>query len=271
MIVHVNLRCHRRLWERGACRAQARSATVNGMAKTRVDRLLVERGIAPTREKAQALLMAGQVLVNDRPIVKAGAMVQEDVQVLLKAQLPYVGRGGIKLAHALRAFGLSVEGLTALDVGASTGGFTDCLLQAGARRVYAVDVGYGQLDVKLRADPRVTVMERLNARYPFPLPEPVGLVTVDVSFISVTRVLPPAVEHLARGGAIIVLVKPQFEAERGEVGRGGVIRKSAIHARVLGRVMQWAIAHRLRLRGLTPSPILGDAGNREFFLLLARA
>ena len=241
------------------------------MAKTRIDRLLVERGLVPTREKAQALLMAGQVLVNDRPVVKAGAMVQEDVQVLLKAQLPYVGRGGIKLAHALRSFGLSVEGLAALDVGASTGGFTDCLLQAGARRVYAVDVGYGQLDVKLRADPRVTVMERLNARYPFPLPETVGLVTVDVSFISVTRVLPPAVEHLARGGAVVVLVKPQFEAERGEVGRGGVIRKSSIHARVLGRVMLWATAHRFRIRGLTPSPILGDAGNREFFLLLTRA
>ena len=241
------------------------------MAKTRIDRLLVERGIAPTREKAQALLMAGQVLVNDRAVVKAGAMVQEDAQVLLKAQLPYVGRGGIKLAHALEAFGLSVEGLAALDVGASTGGFTDCLLQAGARHVYAVDVGYGQMDVKLRADRRVTVMERLNARHPFPLPEAVGLVTVDVSFISVTRVLPPATEHLVLGGAVVALVKPQFEAERGEVGRGGVIRKAAIHARVLGRVVLWAIAHRYRLRGLTPSPILGDAGNREFFVLLTRA
>ena len=241
------------------------------MAKTRIDRLLVERGIAPTREKAQALLMAGQVLVNDRPVVKAGAMVQEDAQVLLKAQLPYVGRGGIKLAHALEAFGLSVDGLAALDVGASTGGFTDCLLQAGARHVYAVDVGYGQMDVRLRADRRVTVMERLNARHPFPLPEAVGVVTVDVSFISVTRVLPPATEHLVRGGAVVALVKPQFEAERGEVGRGGVIRKAAIHARVLGRVMLWAIAHGYRLRGLTPSPILGDAGNREFFVLLTRA
>lgn len=241
------------------------------MAKTRIDRLLVERGMAPTREKAQALLMAGQVLVNDRPVVKAGAMVQDDAQVLLKAHLPYVGRGGVKLAHALAAFGLSVEGVAALDVGASTGGFTDCLLQAGARRVFAVDVGYGQLDVKLRADPRVTVMERLNARYPYPLPETVGLVTVDVSFISVTRVLPPAVEHLARDGAVVALVKPQFEAERGEVGRGGVIRKASIHARVLGRVMLWAIAHRFRIRGLTPSPLLGDAGNREFFLLLTRA
>ena len=246
-------------------------ATVVGMAKTRIDRLLVERGMAPTREKAQALLMAGQVLVNDRPVVKAGAMVQDDAQVLLKAQLPYVGRGGIKLAHALAAFGLSVEGLAALDVGASTGGFTDCLLQAGARHVYAVDVGYGQMDVRLRADPRVTVMERLNARYPFPLPEPVALITVDVSFISVIRVLPPASEHLVRGGAVVALVKPQFEAERGEVGRGGVIRRAAIHARVLGRVMLWAIAHRFRVRGLTPSPILGDAGNREFFLLLTRA
>jgi 23S rRNA (cytidine1920-2'-O)/16S rRNA (cytidine1409-2'-O)-methyltransferase len=213
--------------------------------------------------------MAGQVLVEDQPVTKAGALVPQGATILLKAQLPYVGRGGVKLAHALDAFALSVAGAVALDVGASTGGFTDCLLQRGARRVYALDVGYGQLDFKLRQDPRVAVMERVNARYPFLLPEPVDLATVDVSFISLSRVLPSVAEHLKPGGQVVALVKPQFEAEREEVGPGGVIRDPLIHGRVLGRVILWAIAHRFRLRDLTPSPLLGDAGNREFFLLLA--
>ena len=238
-------------------------------AKRRIDRLLVERGLAPTREKAQALLMAGQVLVEDRPVTKAGALVPEGATIRLKSRLPYVGRGGIKLAHALNTFRIPIEGLVALDVGASTGGFTDCLLQRGAQRVYALDVGYGQIDVKLRKDPRVVVMERTNARHPFPLPEQVGLATVDVAFISLTLVLPSVVQHLDQEGQIVALVKPQFEARRGEVGAGGVIRDPRIHARVLGRVLLWAIARGFRLRGLAPSPLLGDAGNREFFLHLA--
>ena len=236
--------------------------------KKRIDQLLVERGMAPTREKAQALLMAGQILVEDRPVTKAGAPVQEDATILLKSQLPYVGRGGLKLAHALENFRLHLVGAVALDVGASTGGFTDCMLQMGADRVYAMDVGYGQLDLKLRVDPRVVVMERVNAHYPFTLPDSVDLVTVDVSFISLTKVLPPVTQHLKLGGDIVALVKPQFEAEREEVGKGGVIREPRIHARVIGRVILWAIAQGFRLRGLTPSPILGNAGNREFFLHL---
>ncbi|MBI4337875.1 MAG: TlyA family RNA methyltransferase [Chloroflexi bacterium] len=242
------------------------------MQKTRrrLDRLLVERGLAPTREKAQALIMAGQVLVAGHAVTKAGTMVPADAEVAVKGTLPYVGRGGLKLAHALDAFGLDVRGLVALDVGASTGGFTDCLLQRGAARVYAVDVGYGQLAEPLRRDPRVVVMERVNARYPFPLPEPVDVVTVDVSFISLTKVVPSVAAHLKPGGPLLCLAKPQFEAERGEVGKGGVIRDPLVHARVLGRLLLWAVAQGYHLRGLTPSPILGDAGNREFFLLLEK-
>jgi 23S rRNA (cytidine1920-2'-O)/16S rRNA (cytidine1409-2'-O)-methyltransferase len=161
--------------------------------------------------------------------------------------------------------------VVALDVGASTGGFTHCLLQRGARRVYALDAGYGQLDYRLRQDPRVVSLERVNARYPFPLEEDVDLATVDVSFISITRVLPSVSSHLRRGGLIVGLVKPQFEARRAEVGRGGVVRDPRVHARVLGRVIAWAISNGFRLRDLVPSPITGDRGNREYFVLLAPA
>ena len=236
--------------------------------KRRIDLLLVERGLAPTREKAQALLMAGRVLVDGRPVTKAGAVVPGEAGIQVAGRLPFVSRGGVKLAHALDTFNLSPSGAVALDVGASTGGFTDCLLQRGARRVYALDVGHGQLDFTLRTDPRVVVMEHVNARYPLALPESVDLATVDVSFISVTMVLPSVAERLKSGGVIVALVKPQFEARRQEVGRGGIIRDPLLHGRVLGRVILWAIDHGFRLRGLTPSPILGDAGNREFFLLL---
>lgn len=239
--------------------------------KRRIDLLLVERGLAPTREKAQALLMAGRVLVDGRPVTKAGAVVPGEAGIQVAGRLPFVSRGGVKLAHALDTFNLSPSGAVALDVGASTGGFTDCLLQRGARRVYALDVGHGQLDFTLRTDPRVVVMEHVNARYPLALPESVDLATVDVSFISVTMVLPSVAERLKSGGVIVALVKPQFEARRQEVGRGGIIRDPLLHGRVLGRVILWAIDHGFRLRGLTPSPILGDAGNREFFLLLKPA
>ena len=236
--------------------------------KRRIDLLLVERGLASTREKAQALLMAGRVLVDGRPVTKAGAVVPGEAGIQVAGRLPFVSRGGVKLAHALDTFNLSPSGAVALDVGASTGGFTDCLLQRGARRVYALDVGHGQLDFTLRTDPRVVVMEHVNARYPLALPESVDLATVDVSFISVTMVLPSVAERLKSGGVIVALVKPQFEARRQEVGRGGIIRDPLLHGRVLGRVILWAIDHGFRLRGLTPSPILGDAGNREFFLML---
>ena len=224
--------------------------------------------MAESQQQAQAILMAGEVTVDGRLVDKAGALVSTSVKVEVETPPPYVGRGGIKLAHALQAFALKVEGAIALDIGASSGGFTDCLLQHGAARVYAVDVGYGQLHMRLRQDPRVVVMERVNARYPFQLPEAVDLATVDVSFISLAKVVPSVAEHVKSGGQIIALAKPQFEAQRHQVGTGGVVRDPSIHAEVLARLIVWATRHRFRLRGLTPSPILGDAGNREFFLLL---
>jgi 23S rRNA (cytidine1920-2'-O)/16S rRNA (cytidine1409-2'-O)-methyltransferase len=236
--------------------------------KRRLDLLLVERGLAPTREKAQALLMAGQVTVNSRVVDKPGTQVAEDAAIGLKERLLYVGRGGYKLAHALNEFRMDVRRAVCLDIGASTGGFTDCLLQRGAARVYAVDVGHGQLDLKLRLDKRVVVIERVNARYPFHLPEEVSLATVDVSFISLTKVLPSVAQHVMPGGHIIALVKPQFEAEREEVGKGGVIRDPMRHGRILGRFILWVVQQGWRLRGLTASPLEGDAGNREFLALL---
>ena len=239
-----------------------------GRKRRRIDLLLVERGLAASRERAQALLMAGQVYLDGMPVTKAGALVAPDASLEVRAGLPYVGRGGIKLAHALDTWGLDVSGLVALDVGASTGGFTDCLLQRGARRVYALDVGRGQLDHRLRRDPRVVVMERVNARYPFPLPEAVDLATVDVSFISLRLVLPTVAQHLKPGGHLVALVKPQFEVRREQVGRRGVVGDPRVHAEVLGRMVVWSVENGFRLRGLAPSPILGDAGNREFFLLL---
>ncbi len=239
-------------------------------AKRRADLLLAERGLAESREQAQALIMAGLVYTPAGPVAKPGTPLAADTSLEVRGRLPYVGRGGVKLAHALGRFDLDVAGLTALDVGASTGGFTDCLLQRGARRVYAVDVGHGQLSHKLRQDPRVAVMEKLNARYPFPLPESVDIVTVDVSFISLALVLPPALEHLKPGGLVVALVKPQFEAAPQDVGRGGVVKDPKIHAQVLGRMIIWAVEHKVRVRNLCPSPILGDAGNQEFFLLLQK-
>ncbi|GBD11944.1 16S/23S rRNA (cytidine-2'-O)-methyltransferase TlyA [bacterium HR23] len=239
-----------------------------GKRRIRLDALLVERGLAPTREKAQALVLAGQVVVEGRPARTPGQMVAPSARLAVAAPLPYVSRGGIKLAHALDTFCIPVKGMVCLDVGASTGGFTDCLLQRGARRVYAVDVGRGQLDIRLRRDPRVVVMEGVNARYPFPLPEPVDLITVDVSFISLLLVLPSVVRHLAHGGPVLCLVKPQFEAPRGSVGKGGVVRDPQVHAQAIAKVALWAIGQGWRVRGITPSPLLGDKGNREFFLYL---
>lgn len=237
--------------------------------KKRLDVLLVEREMVESRAKAQALIMAGEVMAGGAAMTKAGALVPVDAPISIRERPPFVGRGGVKLAHALKAFRLNPKGMTALDVGASTGGFTDCLLQRGARRVYALDVGRGQLDYGLRQDPRVTVMERVNAHYPFELPEKVDVATVDVSFISVTQVLPNVVSHVKRRGNVVALVKPQFEARRREVGRGGVVRDPLVHARVLGRVIRWVTEAGLRLRSITPSPILGAAGNREFFLHLS--
>lgn len=241
------------------------------MPKQRIDILLVERDLVESREKARALIMAGTVLANERVIDKPGTLVKRDVEIRLLRKPPFVSRGGVKLAHALDMFHLDVTLMVALDVGASTGGFTDCLLKRGANRVYAVDVGYGQLDYRLRVDPRVVVMERVNAHYPFSLPEPVDLATIDVSFISVEKVVPNAVKLVKDGGCLIILIKPQFEAGRHEVGKGGLVKDPLVQARVLGRFIGWAIDHRLGLGGLTPSPILGAAGNREFLVLLRKS
>jgi 23S rRNA (cytidine1920-2'-O)/16S rRNA (cytidine1409-2'-O)-methyltransferase len=214
--------------------------------------------------------MEGLVYTPSGRVAKASTLIPETTTLEVRGRLPFVGRGGVKLAHALDAFNLSAQDSVALDLGASTGGFTDCLLQRGARKVYALDVGHGQLDYRLRQDPRVVVIEKCNARYSFSLPEPVDLVTIDVSFISLKLVIPRALEHLKPERPLIALVKPQFEASKGEVGRGGVIKSPQTHARVLGRTIAWATEAGVRVRNLCASPVLGDAGNREFFLLLEK-
>jgi 23S rRNA (cytidine1920-2'-O)/16S rRNA (cytidine1409-2'-O)-methyltransferase len=236
--------------------------------KQRLDNLLVSRELAENKKIAQALIMASKITVSGRVITKPGTQVDEDANIEITEKLPYVSRGGIKLAHALDEFKIDVTSLTAMDVGASTGGFTDCLLQHDAKRVYAIDVGYGQLDYKLRQDPRVVAMERVNAHHPFSLPEKVNIATIDLSFISVTRVMPNIIKHLMKAGYIIVLFKPQFEAKRNEVPKGGVIKDSQVHALVLGRFIVWATEHDLRLRGLVASPIVGAEGNKEFLVFL---
>ncbi len=230
--------------------------------------MLVERGLVPSWEQARALIMAGEVLANESVVDKAGALVREDAAIRLLEKPLFVSRGGIKLAHALDQFSIDVASLVALDVGASTGGFTDCLLQRGARRVYAVDVGYGQLDYRLRIDSRVVVMERVNARYPFSLPQLVDLATIDLAFISLEKVVPSVARLVRHGGRVACLVKPQFEARRDQVGKGGLVKDPLVHARVLGRFISWAIEKGFRIGGLTSSPILGASGNREFFILL---
>jgi 23S rRNA (cytidine1920-2'-O)/16S rRNA (cytidine1409-2'-O)-methyltransferase len=239
------------------------------MPKQRLDNLLVTRKLAENQKMAQSLIMAGEVTVSGKVITKPGTLVDESDELKLAEKLPYVSRGGIKLAHALDEFKLNVTSLAAMDIGASTGGFTDCLLQRGAKRVYAIDVGYGQLDYKLRQDPRVVVMERVNAHYPFSLPEKVNMATIDLSFISLTQVIPNVIDHLSQPGYIIVLFKPQFEAKRQEVGKGGIIKDPQVHAIVLGRFIVWASDHDLRLRGLVASPILGAEGNKEFLIFLS--
>ncbi len=241
-------------------------------SRQRLDALLVTRGLAPSRERARALVLARSVLVDGVTALRAGAPVGAHVALALREQPRYASRGGEKLRDALARSGLAelVAGRRCLDIGASTGGFTDCLLQHGAASVVAVDVGYGQLAVALRDDPRVEVRERTNARTLAPLDPLVDLVTVDVSFISLALVLPAAVASLRPGGDVLALVKPQFEAGRAEVGRGGVVRDPAIHAACVGRVARWAVERGLRVRGVFRSPLPGPAGNLEFFLWLRR-
>ena len=243
----------------------------------RLDQALVDRGLCESREKAKRAIMAGQVVVNGRPARKPSDAVQPDDQLTLTAGEKYVSRGGLKLEHTLQAFALDVNGLTALDLGASTGGFTDCLLQAGVKQVCAVDVGHGQLAWKLRRDRRVTVMEKTNARHltpdQFPKPfAPFDLVVADCSFISLRKILPAAVALLKPGGKIVALIKPQFEAGKVEADRGaGVIRDPAIHERVLGELREFVSAQPgMRWQQVTESPLFGPAGNKEFLALIEK-
>jgi 23S rRNA (cytidine1920-2'-O)/16S rRNA (cytidine1409-2'-O)-methyltransferase len=240
-------------------------------SRIRADLALVEQGLVPSREKARALILAGEVLAGDRPIDKAGDLVDPAAELRLRsAPMPFVSRGGVKLAHALDAFGLDVRGLVGLDVGASTGGFTDCLLQRGAARVYCVDVGQGQLDWKLASDARVRVLDRVNIRLAPPdlLPERADVVVIDVSFISLKLVL-PALPPLAKPGApVVALVKPQFEVGRADVGKGGIVRDEAARARALAEVRAAAIALGYTAVADTVSPITGGKGNVELLLHL---
>ena len=239
------------------------------MAKIRLDQLLVQRGLVESRERAQALIIAGQVLVNEQKQDKSGALVPEDAEIrILGEQLPYVSRGGLKLASALKEFKVSVAGRTALDVGASTGGFTDCLLQHGCEKVFAVDVGYGQMAWKLRQDPRVVVIERTNIRAMDPslIPAPVDVVVIDVSFISLEKVIPSIMQFLRPGSELIALIKPQFEVGKGQVGKGGIVRDETARAAAVTRIADFIRSIGLDVKGVIPSPIQGQDGNVEFLI-----
>lgn len=245
----------------------------NRQKKVRLDRLLVERGIASSRERARALVLAGAVLVGDECVDKAGAMVPSDAELRIKGgDNPYVSRGGLKLKAALDEFRIDVSGRIALDVGASTGGFTDCLLQAGARKVYAVDVGYGQLAWKLRQDERVVLFERTNIRY-FSgkgIEDAIDLAVIDASFISLRKVIPRVSELIREGGSILALIKPQFEVGKGEVGKKGVVRDPALHRKVLDEIAEFSKELNLTVLGNCESPVMGPQGNREFFLYVKK-
>jgi 23S rRNA (cytidine1920-2'-O)/16S rRNA (cytidine1409-2'-O)-methyltransferase len=238
--------------------------------RERLDLLLVQRELVSSREEGRRRILAAEVLVNEQPLTKASALVDQTAEVRLKAISPYVSRGGLKLEKALRQFQIDVKDRVALDVGASTGGFTHCLISHGAARVYSVDCGYGQLDWKLRNDPRVVVLERRNIRYleASDLPSLADLATIDVSFISLRLVLPKVKTLLSPAGEIIALIKPQFEVGRGKVGKGGVVRSDAEHVRVIDEIKQSATGLGFTTRDLTESPLLGAKGNKEFLIYL---
>ncbi len=241
--------------------------------KIRLDRLLTERGISESREKAQALIFAGQVLVQGQKIDKAGALVARDAEIrILGEVLPYVSRGGLKLEKALQEFRVSVTGKVALDVGASTGGFTDCLLQHGCAKVYAVDVGYGQIAWKLRQDPRVVVIERTNIREmaPSAIPEQADMAVIDVSFISLEKVIPAVLKFLKQDSEIIALIKPQFEVGKDAVGKGGIVRDEAARSAAVERVAAFVRGLGLDVKGVIPSPITGQDGNVEYLIYAVR-
>ena len=240
-------------------------------AKRRLDLILVEKKLVRSRQRAQALIMAGKVLVNNRTVDKPGALVSGDNDIVIKGEdISYVSRGGIKLEKALKSFQINVDGLVCLDVGASTGGFTDCLLQHGASRIFAVDVGYGQLAWKLRQDERVVVIERTNIRH-MPLealPYPIDLATIDVSFISLKIVVPSILKFMKKDADILALIKPQFEVGKGKVGKGGVVRDPALHDEVIKDLSNFFTKIGLLCKSVIPSPILGPKGNREFIIAL---
>lgn len=243
------------------------------MAKIRLDQLLVNQGLVQSREKGRALIMAGSVYVNDKMIDKPGTPVQEKDHVKIRGKsLPYVSRGGLKLEKALQSFNLELQDKVIIDIGASTGGFTDCALQKGAVKSYAVDVGYGQLAWTLRQDPRVINLERKNARYlsPEDIPEQTDVITIDVAFISLEKILPAVSSFLKDGGQIIALIKPQFEAGREKVGKKGVVKDPAVHQEVIKRIVDFCLETGLLVKGLDYSPITGPEGNIEFLLLLEK-
>jgi len=255
----------------GGGRGASASRASKPAGRVRADLALVEQGLAPSREKARALILAGEVLAGDRPVDKAGDLVPADAPLRLRsAPMPFVSRGGLKLAHALQTFGVDVRGKAAVDVGASTGGFTDCLLQAGAARVFCVDVGYGQLDPKVAGDARVQVFDRTNIRHAPGdlLPRRAELAVIDVSFISLALVLPALRAHLEPGAPVIALVKPQFEVGRAHVGKGGIVRDEEARARALREVAETARQLGYEVRGDTVSPITGGKGNIEYLLYL---
>jgi len=244
------------------------------MGKLRIDRLLVDRGLVESRERGQALILAGQVLVNGQKQDKAGALVPEDAELrILGEVLPYVSRGGLKLAAALREFGVSADGKVALDVGASTGGFTDCLLQHGAKKVYAVDVGYGQMAWKIRQDPRVVTIERVNIRAiePSLVPETVDMAVIDVSFISLEKVIPSILQFLRTGAELVALIKPQFEVGREQVGKGGIVRDEVARTAAVERVTSFIQEQGFTIAGVIPSPITGQDGNVEFLIYAVKS
>lgn len=237
--------------------------------KERIDKILVDKGIAISRERAKAMVMEGNILVNGAPVTKSGAVIDKNADIVLRGKgIPYVSRGGLKLKAALEYFNINLEGLVAMDIGSSTGGFTDCLLQEGAKKVYCIDVGYGQLAWSLRNDPRVILMERTNIRHleRERIPDVVDVVTVDVSFISLKKVIPKAMEFISENGNILALVKPQFEVGKGEVGKGGIVRDEGKRLLSVKSVREFAENAGLRTEGVFESPVAGQKGNREYFL-----
>ena len=244
------------------------------MTKPRLDQLLIERGLAESRARAQALILAGRVFSGERRLDKPGQAVATDIELCVRTPGPaYASRGGIKLAHGLDHFGIDPAGSVALDVGASTGGFTDVLLRRGAARVHAVDVGHGQLDWRLRNDPRVVVLERTNVRHLTRehVPEAIDLVVCDVSFISLELALPAALALAGRNARVVALIKPQFEVGKGQVGKGGVVRDPALHEAVCARIARWLSEQGWQVLGVTASPITGPKGNREFLIAARRS